>query len=216
MKIKIVLTGILGIALLAMAAPHTWTFKQGGAFDGDYFSSGTTVVVVRKDGTNYTFKITDLSTNDQAYIVKTKADQKRARLDAEVKQMQQTGMIELTAQLIENFPEKVHEKSGWMDAEFIELDASANPLGDGEQFASIELVLRVQDKNQDLFSHCVVPKELHGNNYFETHDLSDSKPNPLADVVANLKRYDKIRLIGKMSAPGTGYNSFSVGAFLNQ
>jgi len=201
MKIKIVLTGILGIALLAMAAPHTWTFKQGGAFDGDYFSSGTTVVVVRKD---------------QAYIVKTKADQKRARLDAEVKQMQQTGMIELTAQLIENFPEKVHEKSGWMDAEFIELDASANPLGDGEQFASIELVLRVQDKNQDLFSHCVVPKELHGNNYFETHDLSDSKPNPLADVVANLKRYDKIRLIGKMSAPGTGYNSFSVGAFLNQ
>jgi len=37
MKTKFVLTGILGIALLAMAAPHTWTFKQGGTFEEIFF-----------------------------------------------------------------------------------------------------------------------------------------------------------------------------------
>lgn len=214
MKTTLVLTGIIGLTLLAMAAPHTWVLQNGTTFEGDYYSSGTEKVVVRKDGTNYFFKISELSEDDRAYTAEMRAKQKQARLDAEAEQMKRQGMIEFTTQLINNFPEKVHQKNGWMDAEFIELDPSANPIGDsetpGELFASITLVLRVRDNNQDYFSHCVVPKKLHGDNYFKNHDLSDSRPNPLADVVAKLRRYDKIRLVGKVSAPGTGYTSFSI------
>ena len=112
MKTKICLLGIFTVATLAIAAPHTWIFTTGKTFEGDYYSSGTTAVVIRNNGTNYIFKMADLSTNDLAYVAKIQADQKQAKLDAEVKQMQQAGWNELTSDLIENFPEKVRQKNG--------------------------------------------------------------------------------------------------------
>jgi hypothetical protein len=128
MKTKICLLGIFALVPLAIAAPHTWTFQNGGTFEGDYYSSGTTAVVVRKDGTNHVFQIADLSTNDLAYVAKIKADQKQARLDAEVKQMRAAGWLEFTSNLIMNFPEKVRDqipgdgtiihKYDWLDATF--------------------------------------------------------------------------------------------------
>jgi hypothetical protein len=185
MKTKFVLTGILGIALLAMAAPHTWTFKQGGTFEGDYFSSGTEKVVIRKDGTNNIFPIADLSPNDQAFIAKIKADQKQARLDAETNQMAQTGMIELTPQLLENFPEKTDLKIGWMDCKFNKLTS------DYSKYPALYLGFSVFDKTGDTFLKCIVQKYINGN--------PNNVPNPLVSEISNLKCGDKIRLIGRRS-----------------
>jgi len=51
--------------------------------------------------------------------------QRQARLDVETNQMVQAGMIELTRNLIQNYPENVNNKSGWMDAEFLEVGGDA-------------------------------------------------------------------------------------------
>jgi hypothetical protein len=203
MKTKILFIVISGVALLTMAAPHTWTFKSGGTFEGDYFSSGTNAVVVRKSGTNYIFKMADLSTNDLAYVEKSKADQKQARLDADVKQMRQAGWIELSSDLIENFPEKVRDlipgdgtiihKYGWMDATFVSfntLKGSPNVLGFG-----------VKDSHGNSFDYCLVPKKLYKKNVVSSLEIAagyvdEGTPNPLTNVAFNLKRGDKIRLVG--------------------
>jgi len=202
MKTKIVLTGILGIALLAMAAPRTWTFKQGGTFEGDYYSSGTSAVVVRKDGTNNIFKIADLSTDDQAYVVKMQTAQKQARLDAEAKQMQQAGMIEFTSDLILNFPEKIRDqipgdgtiihKRGWMDATFEYFNGDS-----GDQ----ALLFSVDDSTGHSFDYCLVPKKLYKKETVSGLEIAagyvdEGTPNPLADVAFKLKHGDKVRLFG--------------------
>ena len=132
MKTKIWLLGIFALVTLATAAPHSWVLKTGETVAGDYVSSGTTALVIKTGGTNCIIKISDLSTNDQAFIPQIKADQKQARLDAEVKQMQQAGWIEFTSDLIVNFPEKVRDqipgdgtiihKYGWMDMNEGELE----------------------------------------------------------------------------------------------
>jgi hypothetical protein len=189
MKTKFVLTGILGIALLAMAAPRTWTFKQGGTFEGDYYSSGTEKVVIRKDGTNNIFPIADLSPNDQAFIAKIKADQKQARLDVESKQMAQAGWIELTAQFLESFPEKTKDKTGWMDAEFERL----YNYDDIDYSTKKYLGFCVRDKNGDSLCKCVVEKFIGDP---ERPTLTQS-PNPFIDQISKLKSGDKIRLIGR-------------------
>ena len=87
MKTKLCLLGIFALVPLAIAAPHTWILSTGKTVVGDYVSSGTTTLVVKTGGTNCFLAISNLSTNDLAYVAKIKADQKQARLDAEVKQM---------------------------------------------------------------------------------------------------------------------------------
>jgi hypothetical protein len=200
MKTKFVFAGILGMALLAMAAPRTWTFKQDGTFEGDYYSSGTSSVVIRKDGTNKIFQIADLSTNDQAYIAKIKADQKQARLDAEVKQMlSQPGWMEFTTKLIENFPEKVDDHNGWMDCKFAQLDS---------QWVNdhVELGFFVYDKEDDLYQFCFAPKVFLPAQISNADELSNLPTNPLIPVISSLKRGDKVRLIGKV-VNGTLFSS---------
>jgi hypothetical protein len=192
MKTKFVLTGILGMALLAMAAPRTWTFKQGGTFEGDYISSGTSAVVVRKDGTNYTFNIANLSTNDQAYVGKMQTAQKQARLDAEAKQMQQAGMIEFTSDLIQSFPDKVRLKNGWMDAEFVGFNTT------GGRNNEMDLGFWVKDSQGKYFHECCVSRQIYGPN-----PLDEPKPNPFVDVISNLKAGDKVRFFGHVDDPRT-------------
>src|ERR1035437_1887075 len=102
MKTKICLLGIFALVPLAIAAPHTWILSTGKTVAGDYVSSGTTTLVVKTGGTNCFLAISNLSTNDLAYVAKIKADQKQARLDAEVKQMlSQPGWMEITASLLD-------------------------------------------------------------------------------------------------------------------
>jgi len=180
MKTRLALIGIVGLTLLAAAAPRTWVLKTGVTVTGDYVSSGTTALVVKTGGTNFILKISDLSTDDQAYVAEIQAKQKQGRFDAETNQMAKAGMIEFTVKLIENVPEKVDGQSGWMDADFIELTdfAISRPR---------ELLgFAVKDKNGDSYFYCVVEKN------------SDNKPNPLVPVIANLKDGDKMRLLGKV------------------
>jgi hypothetical protein len=149
MKIKFILLGIFAFVKILVAAPHTWVFSTGKTFEGDYYSSGTAAVVVRNNGTNYTFTIANLSKNDQAYVSQMLYAQRQARLDAKIKQMQQAGLIELSAKLVENFPEKVrNQQKGWMDATF-------NGLSKAHiQFPDMELGLDITDKNDDGFYKC--------------------------------------------------------------
>ena len=204
MKTKICLLGIFALGTLVMAAPHTWTFTTGKTFDGDYYSSGTTAVVIRNNGTNYIFKMAELSTNDLAYVAKIQADQKQVKLDAEVKQMQQAGWIELSTDLIHNFPEKVRtlipgdgsviKKMGWMDAEF----RGKNDLTRNHDSS---LSFGVIDSKGENFNYCIVAKKLFPKESFTSAEilagaLNNYTQNPLVNVAFNLKRGDKIRLIG--------------------
>jgi hypothetical protein len=209
MKTKICLLGIFALVSLAIAAPHTWTFQKGGTFEGDYYSSGTTAVVVRKNGTNYIFKIADLSTNDLAYVAKVKADQKQAQLDAEVKQMTAAGMIEFSDKLLEKFPERVDRRAGWMDVVFGRLTTGYGVI-DGRADSATELGLSVTDKNGDSFDRCVAQKWILGPN-FMSGDNSDQKPNPFAPIIENLKNGDRIRLIGTAHTPAVSeYRRFDI------
>jgi hypothetical protein len=187
MKIQFCFVGIFALVTLAVAAPHTWMLKTGNKVKGDYFTSGATTVVVKRDGTNCLIKISDLATNQLPYLAEMQAAQKRARLDVEAKQMQLTGMTELTPKFLENFPEKADGKTGWMDCEFLELEniyASENP--------SLYLGFSVQDKNGDCFGKCIAEKIIGEN--------PNRISNPLIEQISKLKRGDKIRLIGEKSA----------------
>jgi hypothetical protein len=78
MKSKICLLVIFAFVTLAIASPHTWILKTGETITGDYVSSGKTTVVVKTSGTNYFLKVSDLSTNDQSYVVKMHVAQTRS------------------------------------------------------------------------------------------------------------------------------------------
>jgi hypothetical protein len=185
------LAGIITLTTLAVAAPHTWTLKNGIMVEGDYFSSGTTAVVVKRSGTNCILKISDLSTNDLPYLAEMQAAQRQARLDAEAKQMQKAGMIEFTKQMIESFPEKVDDRNGWMDVTFLS-------LSDDFVYPRMELGFDVDDKNGDLYMFCFAEKVFLPDHISSPDDISKSPHNPLIPVITNLKRGDKVRLIGKM------------------
>lgn len=117
--------------------------------------------------------------------------QRQVRLDAEAKQMQQAGMIEFTKQMIESFPEKVDNHSGWMDAEFLN-------LSDDFVYARMELGFDVNDKNGDLYMVCFAEKVFLPAHISNPEDISNSPSNPLIPVITKLKHGDKVRLIGKI------------------
>jgi len=180
MKIRICLVGIFALVTLAIAAPHTWILTSGKTVTGDYFSSGTTTLVVKTGGSNCFVKISELSTNDWLYFQECKAAQRQMQFDAEAKQMAtKPGWMEFTAQLIKNFPEKVVDHPGWMDAYFQGLD---NIYVDSKED---ELGFRIRDKNNEYFEKCSVFKtDPHG------------KADPVIPEIMNLKRGDKVRFFG--------------------
>ncbi len=204
MRTKICLLGIFALVTLASAAPHTWVLKTGETVSGDYVSSGTTTLVVKTGGTNCFLAISNLSTNDLAYVAKIKADQKQARLDAEAKQLAAQGYIEVNAQLMENFPEKVNFKKVWMDCEFWRFSPYTAM---GETAPDVILVLQVSDKDKNLYQYCEIFKDLSDDNF------STSRPNPVAQALSNLKSGDKIRLIGIGHNTGSGYHEFEIQNF---
>ncbi len=188
MKIKICLLGIFAFVTLVVAEPRNWVLKTGETVTGDYVSSGTTTLVVKTGGTNCFLMISSLSIKDQAYTFKMQVAQRQARLDAEAKQMESAGGIEFTAKLIDNFPEKVDRKAGWMDAEYEDIN---NIWIESKES---ELGFQVNDKNGDSYQKCYIEKTLSVNpsdpyNY-------DTKPNSLIPIITNLKRGDRVRLVG--------------------
>jgi hypothetical protein len=204
MKTKICLLGIFALVPLAIAAPHTWILSTGKTVAGDYVSSGATTLVVKTGGTNCFLAISNLSTNDLAYVAKIKADQKQARLDAEAKQLAAQGYIEVNAQLLENFPEKVNFKKVWMDCEFWRFSPYTAM---GETAPDVILILQVSDKDKNLYQYCEIFKDLSDDNF------STSRPNPVAQALSNLKSGDKIRLIGIGHNTGSGYHKFEIQNF---
>ena len=73
MKTLISLLGLFMSLSLAEAVPHTWTLKSGETVSGDYFSSGTTALVIKVNGTNCILKISSLSSEDQSLVAMLKA-----------------------------------------------------------------------------------------------------------------------------------------------
>ena len=174
-------------------ASHIWNFKSGTNFSGDYVSSGTTAVVVRSHGSNYICKLADLSTNDLLYAYQCKFAQRRLQLDSELSVWRSKGWIEVDTKLIENFPEKVNYKIGWMDCKFGEL------YNGNVDFSDLEVGFTIYDKNGDSFSKCKLPKSTYLSQ--SDRDQNIERPNPQIDVLMGLKRGDKIRLLGMASEP---------------
>ena len=193
MKTKLALFSI--VAALTVSAQtdsvHNWTLQSGAVFSGDYFSSGSQMVVIKSHGTNCILKISELSTNDWLFFYQCKMNQRQMQLDAEAKQMVAAGIVEATVNLFRDFPEKVSDKGCWMDAKFIKVDSS------NLAYPDVYLGFRVEDKNGDECYNCAVIKEFPGENFKNGTDYSDKKANPLVGVVMNLKPGDKVRLIGK-------------------
>jgi hypothetical protein len=84
MKSKTYLFGIFTFLTLASMAQtnavHKWTLKSGAVFPGDYFTSGTQMVVIKSHGTNCLLKILELSTNDWLYFQECKAAQRQTEM----------------------------------------------------------------------------------------------------------------------------------------
>lgn len=199
---KTTLALFLVIAGLTVSAQtnsvHNWTLKFGAVFPGDYFSSGTTMVVIKSHGTNCFLKISELSTNDWLYFYQCKMNQRQMQLDAEAAQMHAAGWIEFTSDLIEDFPEKVRTirdqirpdgtvdgtvipRNGWMDATFDDFNTfAAHP--------DYCLSFGVRDSPRKYFLYCLVVKRKDAS--FE------AAPNPLVNVASTLKSGDRIRLYG--------------------
>ncbi|MGA2242445.1 MAG: hypothetical protein ABSH11_10480 [Verrucomicrobiota bacterium] len=204
MKTQICLLGIFAVATLAIAAPHAWVLKTGETVTGDYVSSGTTKLVVKSEGTNCFLNISDLSTNELPYLARMQFAQHQAQLDAEAKKLAEQGYIEVNAQLLENFPEKVNFKKAWFDCTFVRFTPYTAA---GDTAPDVMLVLEVDDKDGNIYTHCEAYKYLSDDNY------ATSRPNPVARALSNLKRGDKIRLIGIAHNPGTGYHEFDIQNF---
>ena len=205
MKTKICLLGIFVFLTLAIAAPRTWVLKTGEMVTGDYVSSGTTTLVVKTDGTNCFLNISDLSTNELPYLAQVQLAQRQARLNAEVKQMQQAGMIEFTKEILincnteflarlmnENNQSQSMSKWGWMDADYVGpsstkfwIDANSPPIT-----ASFCVVDKDQDK---LDIYCL-----------------DASRASLSQTIAGLKHGDRIRLIGVALPAGGGMPAFEI------
>ena len=77
MKLQSTLLGICAFALYAVGAPHTWILNTGDKIKGEYLSSTKKKVFIVNNGTNCAVKITDLSTNDLAYIAETQFARRR-------------------------------------------------------------------------------------------------------------------------------------------
>ena len=172
-------------------AVHTWTMKSGVTFTGDYFTSGAQAVAIKVHGTNCLLKIADLTTNDWLYFQDCKFAQRQRQLNAEAGQMQSAGLIEFTGKYIDNFPEKTYERNGWLDATFEGLDPDY-------VYAQMELGFDVEDKNGDFINKCYVEKVFPPTQVMSPDEIQNLPPSPLLPEVLNLKKGDKVRLIGKV------------------
>ena len=158
MKTKLCLLGIFALVPLAIAAPHTWILSTGKTVVGDYVSSGTTTLVVKTGGTNCFLAISNLSTNDLAYVAQnTKPNQKQARLDAEDKTDAVNPWTVLRKQRRYSiiFQKKLIIISR-VDGR--RLPKPRQHLANVESQSGPAWAFGIRDKNGDSFSRCIVHK----------------------------------------------------------
>ncbi|MGA3267193.1 MAG: hypothetical protein ABSE16_10260 [Verrucomicrobiota bacterium] len=176
-------------------AVHNWTLKSGATFSGDYFTSGTQMVVIKSHGTNCLLNISDLSTNDWIYFQECKTAQHQRQLDAEAAQMRANGKMEFSVQLFEHFPESVVNRYGWIDATFEGLDDSF------VESKEDELGFDIRENNESYY-RCRVIKR---NPYNDV-------PEPIVSEIMGLRRGDRVRFIG-MGMPDIMNDSDKFSAF---
>ena len=87
--------------------------------------------------------------------------------------------VEFTTKLLENFPERVRDKEGWMDGEFFGIENSPVETYLGSSLAKEIVAFGVYDKNFDSFRLCYASKADFG------------------DLLLKLNFRDQIRILGK-------------------
>jgi len=160
---------------------RVWVFQKGGRFAGRFeeFKGTNQVVLLRAaDRKPYSINISDLSENDQNFL-------KNLRPQPEP---EKSGPVELTATLIENFPERVFGQPGRMEAAFWELDSRVfeTDMDDIHRllYRGDSIAFAVRDRDGQPFRYCLA-----------------SGPG-LAEALAGLKQGDRLLLTGKVQAHG--------------
>ena len=164
---------------------------------------GRDQVLLRRasDSKNYAVNISFLSPDDQTYLGKLRETTLKAQLDAEAATLAKQGKVEVTVQLLENYPEKAGEfKECWMDAEFVKIDG-ANLLYltrmqeiDNRALSNLAgYEIKTTDWREDFLGFSV--RDNNGKSYgycFASKHLSVGK------TVASLKSGDSVRITGHL------------------
>ncbi|HEX4644717.1 MAG TPA: hypothetical protein VH598_03840 [Verrucomicrobiae bacterium] len=163
---------------------RVWVFQKGGRFAGRFQQfKGTNQVVLlwANDRKPYSVNISDLSEGDQNFL-------KTFRAQPEPEKPEKPELVELTAKLIENFPERVFGKPGRMEAVFWELDNQVFETGMDDihhlLYDGDSLAFAVRDHDERPFLYCLAAGA------------------ELAQTVARLKRGDHLVITGKVQAHG--------------
>jgi hypothetical protein len=160
---------------------RVWVFQKGGRFAGRFQEfKGTNQIVLlwATDRKPYSINISDLSENDQNFLKNF-----RPRPEPE-----KPGPVELTAKLIGNFPEQAFGKPGRMQAAFWELDGQVfdTDMDDIHRllYKGDSIAFTVRDQDEQPFRYCL------------------ARGTELADLLAGLKRGDRVLITGKVQAHG--------------
>lgn len=188
---KLILFTVLAVTWLGHAQNvltnevRDWTFTSGKTFSGSYVSANSAAVVVNRQGTNYSLPFQSLIPADRQYAsAQYTAQAKAASAVPDTDKLKAAGLIELSPKLIENYPEKVDRKRGWMEGSF------GSVGGDAKYHEEFNDMLGFSLSTEDgLYSRCVVVKNLGDH---------------LDEKVMALKRDHKVRVIGKVVVPTGG------------
>lgn len=160
---------------------RVWVFQKGGRFAGRFQEfKGTNQVLLlwAKDHKPYSINISDLSESDQNFL-KTF----RPRPEPE-----KSSPVELTAKLIENFPERVFGQPAQMTAVFWELDNQVfeTNMDDIHRllYKGDSIAFTVRDQDEQPFRYCL------------------ASGIELGKAVAQLKHGDYLIITGKVQAHG--------------
>jgi hypothetical protein len=169
-----------GIAFSAAAEVRTWTDTTGRTIQAELVSTiGESQVVIERhpDKTRFTLALERLSAADREFV----------RRYRETKPLRDAGYLELSTKLIENFPEKVDQKVGWMDCEFLGL--SADELKSFlPNSVYISIGFHARDNNGDMFIWFIADKKL------------------FTEKLMSLKSGQRIRVVGKVAGMMTSHH----------
>ena len=140
--------------------PRSWTFKKGASFEAEFsgFAPPNQVVIIKsEDRKAYRVSIADLSEADQEFLKPLLV----------IEQLKARGLIEFTTSLITNFPEKVDQKSGWIDVKFEEIYSDRIKRSLGESTLENSIGFWAYDKNKAAFHNFVGNKAMFSKTLLE-------------------------------------------------
>lgn len=139
--------------------PRTWAFKKGASFEAEFsgFAPPNQVVIIKsQDRKAYRVSIADLSEADQEFLKPLLV----------IEQLKARGLIEFTKELIRNFPEKVDQKSGWIDLKFEQISSESLKRW-GEDTLVNSISFWGYDKNGAAFNNFVGNKAMFSKTLLE-------------------------------------------------